>query len=123
MSMHIGSTRASRVAMLVALSTLFWAPAARGATPASGTVTPSAPFSWAGPVASGQNQDYDAGTGEPCGQAPADFCDRVLVRVDPGNFFDTNGGGVEFSTSGAAAGSDMDLFVYRSDATGARGLL
>src|SRR4051812_7892856 len=123
MSMHIGSARASRVATLVALSALVWAPAARGATPPSGTVTPSAPFTWAGPVASGQNQDYDPGTGEPCGQTANDFCDRVLVRVDAGDFFNTSGGGVEFSISGAVAGSDMDLYVYQSDAGGARGPL
>ena len=97
--------------------------AAPAATPPSGTVTPAAPFTWTGPVASGQNQDYDPQSGEPCGQTTADFCDRVLVRIDAGNFFDSNGGGVEFSIGGAVAGSDMDLYIYRSDAGGARGAL
>jgi hypothetical protein len=108
---------------LVVFAVLLGAPAARGATPPSGTVTPTAPFIWAGPVASGQNQAYDPGTGEPCGQTAADFCDRVLVNVAAGDFYATNGGGVEFSTGGAAPGSDMDLYVYKSDASGTRGAL
>ena len=75
-------------------------------------------------MATGQNQAYDPGTGEPCGQTVADFCDTALVNVVPGDFFATNGGGVEFSTSGATVpGTDMDLYVYASDASGARGAL
>jgi hypothetical protein len=87
-------------------------------------VTPTAPFTWQGPVATGHNEGYDPGTGEPCGQTVADFCDTALVNVVPGDFFATNGGGVEFSTSGATVpGTDMDLYVYASDASGARGAL
>jgi hypothetical protein len=121
---HRPRIRAPRaLAILALLVPLAVAPTARAATPPSGTVTPTTPLTWQGPVASGQNQSYDPQTGEPCGQTPADFCDKVLVLVDAGNFFATSGGGVEFSIRGAAAGSDMDLYVYASDASGARGAL
>jgi hypothetical protein len=113
-----------RTLVIVALFAPLVAPAAAPAAPArTGTVTPATPFTWQGPVASGQNQAFDPDTGEPCGQTLADFCDASLVLVSPGDFFATNGGGVEFSTSGAAPGSDMDLYVYASDATGSRGPL
>ena len=36
----------------------------------------------------------------------------------PGDFYDTAAGGVEFSTGGAAPGTDLDLYVYESDAAG-----
>jgi hypothetical protein len=128
--MPIGSRRRSRVrapralAILAVLIPLAAASPSPAATPPSGTVTPTAPFTWQGPVATGHNEGYDPGTGEPCGQNVADFCDTALVLVDPGDFFATNGGGVEFSTSGATVpGTDMDLYVYASDASGARGAL
>jgi hypothetical protein len=127
--MRIGSHQVSHARMLRAVVIFTILTALAVAAPASaqpahsGTVTPTAPFTWQGPVASGQNQSYDPGTGEPCGQTAADFCDTALVLVDPGDFFATHGGGVEFSTSGAAAGSDMDLYVYSSDANGTRGAL
>jgi BNR repeat-like domain len=111
------------LAILALLSPLAAAPAARAATPPSGTVTPTTPFTWQGPVAVGHNESYDPQAGGPCGQTPADFCDTALVNVQPGDFFATSGGGVEFSTSGAAAGSDVDLYVYASDASGALGEL
>jgi hypothetical protein len=124
MRLHRPRIRALRaLAILALLTPLAAAPTSRAATPPSGTVTPAAPFTWQGPVATGQNQAYDPQAGEPCGQTAADFCDKVLVRVDPGDFFATSGGGVEFTTSGALPGSDMDLFVYASDAGGARGAL
>ena len=119
--MPIGSRRRSRVralAILAVLVPLAAASPSRAATPPSGTVTPTAPFTWQGPVAVGHNESYDAPSGEPCGQTVADFCDTALVNVVPGDFFATNGGGVEFSTSGAVLGSDMDLYVYASDASG-----
>src|SRR5512133_1098630 len=125
--MPIGSQGRPRVrvprvlAILAVLVPLAAAPPSPAATPPSGTVTPTAPFTWQGPVATGHNEGYDPQSGGPCGQTVADFCDTALVNVDPGDFFATNGGGVEFSTSGAAAGSDMDLYVYASDASGARG--
>ena len=96
--MPIGSRRRSRVrapralAILAVLVPLAAASASPAATPPSGTVTPTAPFIWQGPVATGQNQAYDPGTGEPCGQTVADFCDTALVNVVPGDFFATNGG-------------------------------
>jgi hypothetical protein len=127
--MPIGSHHRPRIralralAILALLVPLAAAPTALAATPPSGTVTPTTPFTWQGPVALGQNQDYDPQTGEPCGQTLADFCDKVLVLAEAGDFFATSGGGVEFSTSGAVAGSDMDLYVYASDASGTRGAL
>jgi hypothetical protein len=85
----------------------------------SGTVTPAAPFTWAGTVASGQNAGYDAGDpAASCGKALENYCDITLVNVDPGTFYDTAAGGVEFSTGGAAPGTDLDLYVYESDAAG-----
>jgi BNR repeat-like domain len=121
---HRPRIRALRaLAILALLTPLAAAPSSRAATPPSGTVTPTAPFTWQGPVATGHNQRYDPQTGEPCGQTDADFCDTVLVLVDPGDFFATSAGGVEFSIGGAVAGSDMDLYVYASDASGTRGAL
>jgi hypothetical protein len=111
------------LAILALLTPLAAASPSRAATPPSGTVTPTTPFTWQGPVAVGHNENYDRQAGEPCGQTAADFCDKVLVNVVPGDFFATHGGGVDFTTSGAADGSDMDLYVYASDASGARGRL
>jgi hypothetical protein len=112
------------LAILALLAPLAAASPSRAATPPSGTVTPTTPFTWQGPVAVGHNENYDAQSGEPCGRTVADFCDTALVHVLPGDFFATNGGGVEFSTSGATVtGTDMDLYVYASDASGARGAL
>jgi hypothetical protein len=112
------------LAILALLAPLAAASPSRAATPPSGTVTPTTPFTWQGPVAVGHNENYDAQSGEPCGQTVADFCDAALVQVVPGDFFATNGGGVEFSTGGATVpGTDMDLYVYASDASGARGAL
>jgi hypothetical protein len=42
------------------------------------------------------------------------------VNVIPGDFYETSGGGVEFSTDGPP-GQDLDLFVYESDANGTLG--
>jgi BNR repeat-like domain len=112
------------LAILALLAPLAAASPARAATPPSGTVTPTTPFTWQGPVAVGHNENYDPQAGEPCGQTTADFCDKALVNVVPGDFFATSGGGVEFSTSGATVpGTDMDLYVYASDASGTRGAL
>jgi BNR repeat-like domain len=111
------------LAILALLVFLAGASPSPAATPPSGTVTPTTPFAWQGPVAVGHNEAYDPQTGEPCGQTVADFCDTVLVLVEPGDFFSTSGGGVEFSIGGAAAGSDLDLYVYASDASRTRGAL
>jgi hypothetical protein len=94
---------------------------AAGATLApdrSGTVTPEAPFTWAGAVASGHNQSFDPAEAGPCGKTVADYCDITLVDVVPGNFYEAMRGGVEFSTGGARPGTDLDLFVFESDASG-----
>jgi hypothetical protein len=84
----------------------------------TGTVTPAAPFTWAGAVASGQNQSFDPDAAGPCGKTETDYCDITLVNARAGDFYDTSAGGVEFSTGGARPGTDVDLFVYESDASG-----
>jgi hypothetical protein len=84
-----------------------------------GTVTPTTPFTWTGPVATGHNENYDAATGEPCGATVETFCDATLINVQAGDFFETNGGGVEFAISNTP-GNDFDLYVYASNAAGAR---
>jgi hypothetical protein len=84
----------------------------------SGTVTPATPFTWTGARATGHNVTFDPGAPDACGKADANYCDVTLVNVDPGNFYDTAAGGVEFSTGSAAAGTDLDLYVYKSDAAG-----
>lgn len=84
----------------------------------AGDVTPTAPFLWEGVVASGTNTTFDATA---CSKEPATYCDITLVNVVPGDFYETSGGGVEFSTSGANPGSDIDLFVFESDASGTLG--
>jgi hypothetical protein len=83
------------------------------------TATPEAPASWDGAVASGQNRTFDPADPSACGKALANYCDITLVNVVPGDFYDrVAGGGVEFSTGGANPGTDLDLFVYTSDAAG-----
>jgi hypothetical protein len=80
-------------------------------------VTPAAPTTWTGTRATGHNVTFDPA--EPiagCGKADANYCDITLVNVVPGDFYNTASGGVEFSTGGAAPGTDLDLFVYQSDA-------
>jgi hypothetical protein len=90
----------------------------------TGTVTPAAPFAWEGPAAVGHNEDYDGASGEPCGKTVADYCDESLINVDPGDFYETSGGGVEFAIGNYdVADSDFDLYVYESDASGTRGPL
>ena len=65
-SHHRPRVRAPRALAILALLVPLAVPAsALAATPSSGTVTPTAPFTWQGPVATGQNQAYDPGTGEP----------------------------------------------------------
>jgi len=90
----------------------------------TGTVTPAAPFAWEGPAAVGHNEDYDGPSGEPCGKTVADYCDETLINVDPGAFYETSGGGVEFAIGNYdIADSDFDLYVYESDASGTLGPL
>ena len=57
----------------------------------------------------------------PCGKTDANYCDVTLVNVAPGDFYDTAAGGVEFAIGGAAPATDLDLYVYESDAAGNAG--
>ena len=92
----------------------------------SGTVTPDSPFIWLGATASGANTEYSAAAGEPCGKTPLDYCDVTLihVNVDP-SYWDTHGGGVMIRLHSyfPSPASDFDLYIYQSDASGARGAL
>jgi hypothetical protein len=83
------------------------------------TVTPAAPTTWTGTRATGHNVGFDPGEPDAtCGKTDANYCDISLINVVPGTFYDTAAGGVEFSTGGAAPGTDLDLYVYESDAAG-----
>jgi hypothetical protein len=107
-----------------AVAALALAPSALAQPDRSGEVTPEAPFAWEGPPAIGHNEDYDGASGTPCGKAVGDYCDQTLVNVVPGSFYDTAGGGVEFSIGNFdVADSDFDLYVYESDASGTLGNL
>jgi hypothetical protein len=88
----------------------------------SGTVTPATPFTWTGARATGHNLNFDPGEPDAtCGKADTNYCDVTLVNVVPGDFYDTAAGGVEFATGGAAPGTDLDLYVFESDAAGNAG--
>jgi hypothetical protein len=88
-------------------------------TDRSVTATPAAPAAWRGTQATGHNIGFDpADPAASCGKTDANYCDITLVNVVPGNFYDTAAGGVEFSTGGAAPGTDLDLYLYESDAAG-----
>jgi uncharacterized repeat protein (TIGR01451 family) len=92
----------------------------------TGTVDPNTPFDWEGTLASGANLNYSAQTGEPCGKTLEDYCDVTLLNVNVApSFWDTQGGGVQISLDNFTpnAGSDFDLYVYKSDASGSRGVL
>jgi hypothetical protein len=85
-------------------------------------VTPTEPGTWTGATATGANQDYDPASGEPCGKTVPTYCDVTLVDVQAGDFYETSGGGVEFSIADTPP-NDFDLYVYASDAAGNRGQL
>jgi hypothetical protein len=79
------------------------------------------PFTWTGVNAAGANQTYDAQAGTPCGNGLANRCDARHLRVDNPTPADIQ---VAIAPSAGATGSvDFDLFVYASDAAGARGRL
>jgi hypothetical protein len=85
----------------------------------SATATPESPFTWAGTVHTGTNTTFDpADPIATCGKEAANYCDITLVDAAAGSFYDTAAGGVEFSTHGTTPGSDLDLYVYTSDAAG-----
>jgi hypothetical protein len=108
--------------MFAAAATFALVPAASAQFDRQGVVTPTAPFTWTGPVATGHNEDYNGQSGQPCGKTEADYCDATLVNVQAGDFFETSGGGVEFSIADTPP-NDFDLYVYASDAAGTRGPL
>jgi hypothetical protein len=111
--------RIALMGALLATGVLAPAPVAGAQTPdRSVTATPEVPATWEGDVASGLNDSFDPTA---CSKEPATYCDITLVNVVPGDFYDVSGGGVEFSTSGAVPGSDMDVEVYESDASGTLG--
>jgi hypothetical protein len=82
-------------------------------------VTPAAPVTWTGAQATGTNTTFDpADPDATCGKAVANYCDITLFDVQPGDLYATSPGGVDFSIGGAVPGTDLDLFVYESDAAG-----
>jgi hypothetical protein len=88
----------------------------------SGTATPATPFTWTGARATGHNIGFDPGEPDAtCGKTDANYCDVTLVNVAPGDFYNTAAGGVEFAIGGAAPATDLDLYVYESDASGNAG--
>jgi hypothetical protein len=89
----------------------------------TGALTPAAPLTWAGAVATATNRTFQPLAPGTCNKAPATYCDITLVDVQPGDFYSEPGRGVQFSTAGANPGTDLDLFVYESDATGRVGAL
>ena len=124
--------RKPRIALLLTLS-LLPIVALQGVASAhiperEGQVTPDEPFTWEGPTATGENQDYDADSGEPCGHEVENQCDTTLlnVAVDP-SYWGAREGGLTvaidnyFGVSGPA--SDFDLYIYESDAQANRGEL
>jgi hypothetical protein len=114
--------RGAVLGVFAAATALAFASPAAAQFDRQGTVTPTTPFTWTGPVATGHNEDYDPVSGQPCGKTVADYCDVTLVNVQAGNFFETSGGGVEFSIADTPP-NDFDLYVYASDAAGTRGQL
>jgi hypothetical protein len=109
----------------LAAATVLVAPAAAPAAPdRSAVITPATGFAWNGPSAVGHNTAYRGSTGEPCGKTAETYCDETLVEVVPGDFYAGSAGGAAFSLDGFdVPDSDIDLYVYRSDAAGTVGEL
>ncbi|HEV8572239.1 MAG TPA: hypothetical protein VGR49_04190 [Actinomycetota bacterium] len=87
-------------------------------------ITPAtSPQTWNGPVDSGANTS--GFTGDPvCGTPKTllNYCDVTLLNVDVApSFWDTQGGGVQVDLTDFRDDTDVDLFIYRSDAAGNRG--
>jgi hypothetical protein len=122
LSSRRGRIRLIVVSGMVAIAVGVLAAVASAAPDRFGTTTPDTPYSWEGPSAVGHNEGYDGASGEPCGKTAADYCDQTLVNADAGDFYDTSGGGVEFSIgSYDVPTSDFDLYVYESDPSGTLG--
>ena len=95
------------------------------------TITASDPSEdWTGDTATGANTEYDSASGEPCvdtDQVPPahpEYCDLTLVNVNlPSTFWGPKSGGLEVRLDNykPVAGSDFDLYIYRSNANGDRG--
>jgi hypothetical protein len=112
------------IATAVAALTMGLAAVAAAQPDREGTATPEVPFIWEGPSAIGHNEGYSGAAGAPCGKAVEDYCDETLINADAGDFYETSGGGVEFSIFGYdVPPSDFDLYVYESDAQGTLGNL
>ncbi|HEX2031312.1 MAG TPA: hypothetical protein VHL78_07940 [Actinomycetota bacterium] len=77
----------------------------------------SGPQSWDGAAASGENQDYDAASGEPCNETPEGYCEQALVHVNTAEPV-----AIEVSLADDPI-NDFDLYIYASDAAGSRGAL
>jgi len=95
-------------------------------------VTPTEPATWDGDTATGTNVNYNFDTGEPCedpddggSPSPTTRCDRTLLNVQAGDFFDDRSGGVQISIGDYSPNpeSDFDLQVFESDAAGTKGQL
>lgn len=95
---------------------------ALGAAPAlgadhTGSVSPGgAPFSWDGGPISGGLSDSDAYLAVPC-DSPGNDCDDTLVNVSL-----SHGATAQATASiTGPSGTDLDLYVYKSDASGTVG--
>jgi hypothetical protein len=103
---------------------LLAAPAAAEEPERKVTLSPPGPATWDGQIASGSNTDYDSASGEPCGDGFDDQCDTTLLHVNvPDGFWDQREGAVEVSLDNYLPNpaSDFDLYIYESNASGARG--
>ena len=107
-------------------STAVVAPASAEEPERDVTVAHPGPGGWEGTIATGLNQNYDSATGEPCGDGLEDQCDTTLLRVDvPAGYWDSHSGGLRIDLDNyfPNPGSDFDLYIYESDASGTRGSL
>jgi hypothetical protein len=118
------SKRLLAVGVSLLASAALAAPASAEPPERTVTLAPPGPATWDGTLGTGANQNYDAATGEPCGDDVEDQCDTTLLEVDvPAGFWDSQGGGVQVHLDDYVpnAASDFDLYIYESDATGTRG--
>jgi hypothetical protein len=105
------------------------APAALGATPAAGTLTPdanaAASLAWTGTanvgsetLASDEGRKCFGADGKP---TPASGCDAFALDVTvPAKFYEQHPGAVNINAGGFGL-ADLDLFVYKRNADGTRG--
>ncbi len=90
------------------------------------SLTPDKAESWKGPAQVSSYDDYNAAAGEQCTHAAAKYCDVTLINAgDPGaSFYNNRSGALKIDVAAATVPSDdFDLYVYKSDANGARGEL